>query len=358
VGRRAFPPAARDNLGIAAFATRPTADDRADEREAMVTVATSSALPRAARVMISAEGQEIARRRVEVPAAGEAEVRVRVIASAARLSARVEPDDGISDALASDDEAVIAGAGRAAPRVLLMGGDDEAEATSAFFVEKALAAAGVKDIVHVPPTLAGTPPQVGDVVVALAGGPARALDVPALYLGTKSGSLPFAGLRDLEGDGTRLRSLDARDPLLRGVALDGVTIEKATAAGLPPGARALVDLDGGTVVLAGGAGARAFVYVGIDPARSDLVLRVAFPVLVANALHALGGAADVVVADTVARPEIMLREAPPEILVAAEEPAASPRPLGVRAHPAVLLALIGAMLLALEAWAWRKGWSV
>jgi hypothetical protein len=191
--------------------------------------------------------------------------------------------------------------------------------------------------------------------VALTEGPERAVDLPALYLGTRRGKLPLSGLRELDQEGTRLRSLDGRDPLLRGVALDGVTIQHATIAVPPPGARALVDLDGGSVVLAGGAGRRAFVYVGVDPARSDLVLRVAFPVLVANALHALAGAEEVVVADTVARSEITLREAAPELLAAAEEPEVRFRaPL----RPALILALVGAALLALEAWGWRKGWSL
>ncbi len=355
VSRRVFPPVARDNLGIAAFATRPTADARDDEREALVTIATSSAKPRGARLTLSVEGKEIARRHVDVPAAG----RGRGAAAGARRG---------------DAGRGAGGAGRRRPRRARerrrgrhhrRGPPPAARAprgqerrrsadTAAFFAEKALAAAGVKEIVRVPPSLAGATPTPGDIVVVLGEGPARALDVPALYLGTHGGSLPFSGLRDLEKEGTRLRSLDGKDPLLRGVALDGVTIEHATAAVPPPGARALVDLDGGTVVLAGGAGRGAFVYVGIDPARSDLVLRVAFPVLVANALHALGGAADVVVADTVARSEITLAEAPPELLAPADEPEARFHP---PLRPALLLALVGAALLALEALAWRKGWS-
>jgi hypothetical protein len=197
------------------------------------------------------------------------------------------------------------------------------------------------------------------VVVALDRGPIRSLDVPALYLGTRTGALPFSGLREVQKEGTRLRSLDARDPLLRGVALDGVTIEHATVAAPPPGARALVDLDGGTVVLAGGAGGRAFVYLGIDPARSDLVLRVAFPVLVANALHALAGAADVVAADTVARAEIALPDASvPGAVADLHDQEPEVRSLAARLRPSLLLAILGVALLALEAWGWRKGWSV
>jgi hypothetical protein len=353
--RKTFPPPTRDNLGIAAFATRPPPDARdEEEREAVVTVASSSDRPRVARVTVSADGQEIARRRVDVPARGEAEVRLRVVAAAARVVARVDPDDGIPDALASDDEAVIAAAARPEARALLITTADERSQAAAFFAERALAAAGVRRVFRVGPDLDGTVPSPGDIVVALGDGPTRQPTVPAIYLGTHTGALPFAGLHEVVGAGTRLRSLETDDPILRGVALDGVTIEHATAVTPPPGARPLVDLDGGTVVLAGGAGAGAFVYLGVDPAKSDLVLRVAFPVLIANAVHALGGAVDVAVADTVARSEIALREAPPEPGAGAIEPDARFR-IGV--SPVAILALLGALLLSLEAWAWRKGWA-
>jgi hypothetical protein len=353
VSRRAFPLAARDNLGVVTLATRPVLDARGgDEREALVTLATSSTRPRVARLTLSADGHEIAERRVELGPLGEAEIRLRVPASVARLVARVRPDDGVADALGSDDEASLDGAARALPRVVLTGAD--AASTPAFFAEKALAAAGVKEIVQAPADLSGVELGPTDLVVVLGDGPPRRLDAPTLYLATRTGALPFGGFRELTDDATHLRSVEGQDPVLRGVALDGLTIQHATAAAVPPGARALVELDGGAVMLAGGAGRGAWVYLGIDPARSDLVLRVAFPVLVANAVHALGGASDVLVADTVARSEITLREAAAEPAGASLEPDARFR---LPASPTALLALLGAALLALEAWAYRKGWA-
>lgn len=354
VSRRTFAPDVRDNLGIAAFATRPAPDARDDEREALIMVATSSDRARVARVTLHADGRELVERRLEVPARGEAEVRVRVLSSITRLSARVRPDDGGRDVLAADDEATLDGAARKAPRVVLVARTGDEGAAAAFFVEKALGSAGVKDIVRAAPDLGGVEPAAGDIAVVLGDGPARRIDAPALYLATRGGSLPYADVKTIGGEATRLRSLEQRDALLRGVSLDGVTIEQAAAATGPAGARSLVDLDGGTVLLAGGAGRGAWVYLGIDPAKSDLVLRVAFPVLVANALHALGGAADVIVADTVARSEVTLRPASSEILGTSEEP--EPR-LRLPLRPVLLLALLGAALLALEAWAWRKGWA-
>jgi hypothetical protein len=355
---RTFPPALRDNLGVVVFATRPPADAAGDsERDALVGVATSSERPRTARVIVTAEGQEIARRRVEVPASGEAEVRVRVRAAAIRLLARVEPDDGIGDALASDDEATITAAVQIPPRVLLIDAgpaEDEASESAAFFAEKALIAAGAKEIVHVTPNLDPAEVKPGDVIVALGVGPSRRIDAPTLYLGTRKGALPFQGFHEIGAAEAKLRSVEGRDAILRGVVLDGLTVEHATAVDVPPAARALVELDGGTVVLAGGAGQRAWVYLGIDPVRSDLVLRVAFPVLVANALHAALGASNVAVADTVARDEIAMRAAPIVKEAPAEEPLSSFR---LPANPAVLLAAFALALLALEAWTFRKGWA-
>jgi hypothetical protein len=255
-----------------------------------------------------------------------------------------------------DNLGVVAFATRPAPHVLLLApaGNADEPAPAAFFVEKALKAAGVKQVVRVPPAMEGLTPRDGDLVVALDDGPTRRLDVPALYLGTRAGALPVGELKNLADPATHLRSLEAKDPLLRGVSLDGLTIEHAVAAAAPPNARVLVELDGGPVMLAGGVGRSSWVYLGIDPLKSDLALRVAFPVLVANALSALGGAADVVVADTVARSEVTLRRASADTAAEAQEP--DPR-LRFPLAPAVVLALLGAALLAFEAYAWRKGWA-
>ena len=362
VRERVFTPPARENLGVSSFSMRAPADAASDEeREALIVVASSSEHPRAARIIVSVEGQELVRRKVEIPAGGEAEARVRVRASATRITARVEAEDGIADALTADDEASLTEASRPLPRVLLLGAAQGSEAGE-FFVEKAIQAAGVREIVALDSTFtrrdgadrAPLSPEPGDIVVALGVGPNRAASVPALYLGTQTGSLPVSGLVDLHEDGTRLRSVAASDALLRGVALDGLTIGHARKADVPSGARSLVELDGGAALIAGGAGRDAWIWAGIEPAASDIVLRVAFPVLIANALHALGGSPRAAVADTVAVREIALRQAKVEPGTAEIEPDA-PWRMGV--SPAWVLAAIAALLLGVEAWTFRKGWA-
>src|SRR5206468_1809752 len=131
--------------------------------------------------------------------------------------------------------------------------------------------AGVREVRRFGPGIEPKDLEPGDVIVALGTGPEHKLDAPAIYLGTRSGALPYHGVKALDAKSAHLRSMESHDPLLRGVVLDGLTVEHATAVEPGPGARALVDLDGGTVLLAGGAGKSAWVYFGIDAARSDLV---------------------------------------------------------------------------------------
>ena len=96
------------------------------------------------------------------------------------------------------------------------------------------------------------------------------------------------------------------------------------------------------------------MWLGIDPEASDLVLRVAFPVLVGNVLAHLGGASQVITAETVPRSEVTLAAADVGVaLTTAPEPR-----WRFPTAPAVVVAAVGAFLLALEAWlTFRKRWA-
>jgi hypothetical protein len=275
--------------------------------------------------------------------------------------AKITPDDGRGDAIAVDDEAKLDEVTRDPPRVALVRAaaatEDDASGdadVAAFFVGKALHAAGVKNVVSV--SAAEQPPTGIDVVVALADGPGRPHDVPTFFIGTNPDAFDHATV--LAKTQTHLRSVASEDPLLRGVSFDGVTILRAlTPAEAPRGARSLVELDGGPVLLASGAGARAWVWLGIEPAASDMVLRVAFPVLVANVLAQLGGGTQVLAAKAAPRSEVALTssvvQGDPTLA-----PASEPR-WRVPATPAILLAVFGALLLGLEAWlSFRRKWAI
>ena len=338
-----------DNVGIVGLFTRTAPDARDDqEREASVTIATSSATARRARLVVRLGGRIVAERRVEIPERGETIERVS-IRGGGHLVASVAPDDGKVDALAIDDEASLDEAARRPPRVALVGG--EREEAAAYFIAKAIRAAGVTDLATVNPD--GPAPANAEIAVVLRDGSGRPAGVPAFLVGVEPADTGLSARAVGKGQ-TQLRSMASEDPLLRGVALDELTLLHAKVAALPPGARPLVDLDSGSALVVGGTGATSWVWLGIDPEASDLVLRVAFPVLVSNVLAHLGGAAQVIVAKTVPRAEAMLESTE----VAAPLPTApEPRwrlPVGAPA----MIAALGATLLALEAWlTFRKRWA-
>lgn len=348
--QRLFPRGeAHDNVGVTSLFTRTAPDARdEEEREASISVATSSEVARRARLRLTLGGRVVADRRLELPARGQVTERIG-LRGAGVLVARVEPDDGRPDALAFDDEASLEEVARRAPRVTLVRRKEGGAA--GYFVAKALRAAGVAELSEVDAD--GAPDASAEIAVVLDDGSGRPSHVPALLLGAEPEGSGLAA-RPAGAKETQLRSLATEDPLLRGVALDGLTILSAKVVAPPRGARTLVDLDGGAALVAGGSGKDAWVWLGIDPEASDLVLRVAFPVLVGNVLAHLAGASQVVVAKTAPRSEVMLEAdhvgAP---LATATEPA-----WRVPVSPPLLLAGLGAVLLAIEAMASsRRRWA-
>jgi hypothetical protein len=333
---------AQDNLGIASLYTRTPPDAKDDEeREATITVATSSRMARRARLVVDFAGHVVADRRIDVPEHGETTERVS-LRGGGRLVARVEPADGKPDVLAIDDEASLEESARRAPRVALV--HQRSEKASSYFMEKAIRAAGITELIEVNPD--GPPPGAIDVAVVLRDGSGRPSGIPTFYIGGETPRDLGMERQLVDKTGTHLRTAAFEDPLLRGVSLDDLTTLRAWVAKPPRGARTLIDLDAGPALVVGGGGPASWVWLGIDPQASDLVLRVAFPVLVANVLTHLAGSAQVVVAKTVPRAEVMLE------LTETSSPlptAAEPR-WRIPTSPAILLACVGAFLLALEAW--------
>lgn len=261
--------------------------------------------------------------------------------------------------------------------------DPDPHATRRHFAEHALRSAGVTDIA----ALEGELPT--DAIVVSLGAPSRRVDAPLLILGgiepERSGTEPtpnpyarhyphhypqhaaplppraywpegVRSLGPLEGEATTLHRVDDSHPLTRGVDLDGLTILRAIA--IDPGdGIPLVELDGtrdesgarrgGVVVAAGGEGSGRWVYVGLDPDGSDVVLRVAYPLLVASSLAWLSGSARTEVATTPTRAEVALERAP-ETLPRFEGPGLPLPPLPW------LLAALAALLLAAEGLAYAR----
>jgi hypothetical protein len=263
--------------------------------------------------------------------------------------------------------------------------DSDPHATRRRFAEHALRSAGATDLA----ALEGELPA--DAVVVSLGAPSRRVDAPLLILGgvapegSDAATTPVVpahaygyghrygaptaalapraywpeGVRSLgalEGEATTLHRVDDTHPLTRGVDLDGLTILRAVA--IDPGDGVpLVELDGtrdengarrgGVVVAAGGEGSGRWVYLGLDPDGSDVVLRVAYPLLVASSLAWLSGSARTEVATTPTRAEVALERAP--------ETNAHFDGLGLPLPPLPwLLAALATLLLAAEGLAYAR----
>ncbi len=345
-----LPRSAEDNVGITTLAARPPArPEHDDDREILVAVATSSNIARRVKLTLHADTLSLGERTLEIPPSGEVDARFTLRVRAQRLVARIAPVDDHGDGLASDDVAEVAIAQSRIARAILIVGKDTPPASS-FFARQALSAAGVEEVVESQPDGLRGVVQPGDVAVVLDQAPLDPLPIPALYLATSQGRTPVRNVREVLDQARSLRSVDRRSPLLAGVALDSLTIERALTFDVPEGAAELATLDGGPVIVSGGAGDRSFVYVGLDPLGSDLVLRVAFPVLIANSLSTLTGASKLAVADTLPRSEIAL------VARQSAQPAEPSRGVPIPFSPAAALAGLAAMLLLAELAAYRKGW--
>lgn len=333
-----------DNLGITSLYTKTASDARDDEeREATIVVATSSEVPRRARVVVTFGGKPVSERVLDVPAKGEVTQNV-TLRGAGRLVARVTSDDRRSDALAIDDEASLEESARKPPRVALVRKKGE-DTAAYFFVARALRAAGVTQIDDV--DAAEAAPTSAEVAVVLADGPGRPRNTPSLFVLATSAEMELTeAARVVPRERARLRSIATEDPIMRGVALDELTALRAMAITPPRGARSLVDLDGGPAMVVGGGGRSSWVWLGIDPEASDLVLRVAFPVLVGNVLSHLSGVSTVVAGKTAPRDEVMLTRYEVRAPLAT---AADPR-WRIPLSPPAFMAVLGALLLAFEAW--------
>lgn len=390
-----FGAADRENVGLTLFAARPARDAaNDDEREVLVSVAAAGAHERRVRVRLHAGDVELGTRELVVPPGEEADARFRLSLPVRELSASVEPLDARGDTLSTDDRATLRLAAASAPPVRWMTPianatptqtptppptsatpaattNEDPHATRRHFAEHALRSAGVTDFA----ALEGELPP--DAIVVSLGAPSRRVDAPLLVLGGVVPESPppapvhypntapppvlaywpqgVRSLGPLEGDATALHRVDDAHPLTRGLDLDGITILRAIA--IDPGEGVpLVELDGtsdesgarqGVVVAAGGEGAGRWVYVGLDPDGSDVVLRVAYPLLVASSVAWLSGSSRTEVATTPTRAEVALERTTTEHLPF-DGPALPLPPL-----PWILAAL-AALLLAVEGLAYAR----
>jgi len=199
------------------------------------------------------------------------------LAGASRtLEAKIRFADGHADDLPADDHAFALMPERHRARVLVISKGNT-------YLEAALLLDEYLDVTTVAP---GKPLPSEHFDVAILDGVADALPDTvgaALYLNPPEGGVPLklgARLTDFGFD-----TWDKKSSILRFLALGDVQVADGRALTPSAGDRVLGASDQGPILVAGARSGHPFVALGFDPRNSDLVLRVAWPLFVLNAIN-------------------------------------------------------------------------
>jgi hypothetical protein len=264
-----------DNLAITALATR----EGAAGSQAFLRVVNYSGADAEPLVEFSADGVLFDARRLPVPAHTSADLTLTDLPYDLRLlQARL----AVEDALPLDDTAWAVHAPPASGRVLLVSDGN-------LFLERALGALPGVELVRLAP---------GSPIPPSQGGTEGGYDL-YVYDGVITGTLPTGSLLLIVGgtgggnDGfpitvgglftaTTITRVAADDPLLRYVDLSNVHVLQARAVELPPGARVLIEAEGGPLLFVAERPEGRLAVLTFDLHDSDLPLQIAFPILTAN----------------------------------------------------------------------------
>lgn len=282
-----------DNVAITAFAARRYPEDR-EHVEVLAEVQNLGDSAAEVILEVRADGLSVGRRTLTLgPGERQTEVLRDLDAARTRLLAQLSPGPGSTPAAlgpAGDDQAhAIVPPLRPFKVALITDGTD-------LFLEAALLT--LQDHIQLTgmgPDKVQNNPQVddADLVVIDLGAEPLPNPLPAGHLvlfdpqRRPDGPSPIASAGELPRPFLTEQALG--HPLLDGVVLKDVNLARATRLAALPGDQVLVRSLGDPVALlrheAGqddGSGARTIVAFGFDPRQSDLPLRTAFPLLVAN----------------------------------------------------------------------------
>jgi hypothetical protein len=274
------------NLALLAFAARRLPADPASV-EAAATVRNFGTTDATATLEISAGSAAVERVPLRLGAGATLRhVLPDVAAAGTRLEARIVPDDPAVDDLPLDDRAFAAVPGLERRRVLRVGAPD-------LYLDGALLSLGPSVIVdRVRPEAAegmrarwSTYDAVIFDGVAPSPAPERG---HFFYLAPRGSGSPFAARGEVKDPVIS----DARraHPLLRQLDLSDVNIRDTPRLALEPGDVAVAASFGVPLLIARERPDLRVAALAFDPRRSDLPMRPAFPLLLANALGWLAGA--------------------------------------------------------------------
>jgi hypothetical protein len=262
-----------ENAGITALGFRRTVGG---DLELFAALAASPGMPRVLTLVVSAGGRTVIGRDVPLGPTGSASVSLPWDGPTdGRVSARISVDD----ALAADDAAYAVFTPARALRVLLVGDGDT-------FLAAALArfpGVTLRTIAAVDPVTGSRALEGYDLAVFDGG------EVPPLERGNV---LAFAAVPPglpIEPEGMapspRFTSWDRDHPLFAALAPGPIVIERALRVGAGPGVRVLARSRDAPLVATWEREDLRVLFVAFRPSWSDLALRAAFPLFVANALE-------------------------------------------------------------------------
>jgi len=266
-----------NNVAISQFSVRRYPLDKS-RSEVMLEVANTNDQPVQIELTLLGDGTIIDVSRIALGPNERLPRYYQDLAGASRtLEAKIRLADGRSDDLPADDHAFALMPERHRARVLLVSRGNT-------YLDAALLLDEYLDVTTVPP---GKPLPSEHFDVAILDGVADTLPDTvgaALYLNPPEDGSPAKlghAIKDFGFD-----TWDKRSPILRFLALGDVQVAEGHAFAPGPSDHVLGASEQGPILVSGVRAGHKFVALGFDPRNSDLVLRVAWPLFVLNAINA------------------------------------------------------------------------
>ena len=267
----------RRNVGITAFSVRRYPLDKS-RSEVLVELRNAGDRDESIELSLLGDGQPIDVQQLQL-AKGERIARFfQDISGADRtLEARITLAGGGHDELPADDRAYARLPERRRARVLCVSGGN-------LYLQAALLLDEYLDVTEITPD-AYPPTGRYDVIIFDDFVPSTLPETSAIYLHPQPAA---GGVGPLEITGTIERpeftQIDRRHPLTRWTAMRDVNVADALAVRMAPGDKAVAGDARGPLIVAGTRGGHKFVALTFDVRRSDLPLRVAWPLVLLNSI--------------------------------------------------------------------------
>ena len=268
------------NVGVTAFSVRRYPLDKS-RYEAMLEVTNTGDAPEDIELTLSGDGQPVDITKLRLKPGERLPRFYPNLSGASRtLEAKLALLDGGKDDLPADDHAYAELPERRRAKVLVVSSGNT-------YLEAALLLDEYLDVTQITPDAYARRFVAGasgfDTIVFDAVTPLEAPRANAIYLDPRGPGAPVKVLGELVQPG--FDHVDRKHPIVRFLALDTVNIAKGHKLGAEPGDRVVGASQDGPILVAGTRGGFKFVALGFDVRESDLPLRVAWPVLLVDAIN-------------------------------------------------------------------------